>query len=669
MARSLVRVLALSLLLGLPGLARAQTAVASQQGVDAFNQELRDVWTRLRPAALVRLTREAETRLAAVDQVSGNTEVKVDRVRSVQLTLDEPPGFTHIATDRLGLAVPLRGEWAVRVDADVRVKTKVLFARPTFKFPITVIVHGISLRGEALLDDTTDPDRPALRSVAPPTVRFDLDLRSSGLFRSLLFRLLSPIADHLAHKFLDDALRTMAPNLQNLAGLPGPVPGDGAALYTDSGTPTELPTVVLNVDRKVRRDHMPHGSIVEAHMDTPASDTWAQAYGPGGPGNAGQVTDYFGWGDSAIWTGHYLAAEAFRWHETQDPDALDNVRFTVAGIGHLLDVNGGSGLLARCAAPASSVLGRQIIAGNGVFRQATINGETWVGTQGGNGISRDQYSGAFFGLAITHDLVADAQVQAECKARLVQMLDYLVRTGWFVDEDRPAFDGTQSGGSPTFWLGTAYQKLAFLLIGERVAPGRYAAELVRWAPLAEVAWTGNWLEASSLDSYYKFNLMHVGLYNYFRLENDPARWASMLRAFRMTSRFVGKHHNPHFELVRASAEPALQGALFPAIREALRRFLDRTHRYQASPTLDFSRVTYTTVAVPGFDIFGGGGVQTRQETLPSEPLDIVLRGASDFLWQRSPFGAATPGQGDPLAEPPGVDLLLPYWMGRYHGAF
>ena len=43
--------------------------------------------------------------------------------------------------------------------------------------------------------------------------------------------------------------------------------------------------------------------------------------------------------------------------------------------------------------------------------------------------------------------------------------------------------------------------------------------------------------------------------------------------------------------------------------------------------------------------------------------------ATDFAWQRSPFEAATPSAGDPHDETPGLDLVLPYWMGRYHGAF
>ena len=45
-------------------------------------------------------------------------------------------------------------------------------------------------------------------------------------------------------------------------------------------------------------------------------------------------------GDSAIWTGHYLAAEALRYAVTRSPDALDNARRALQGIQSLLDVTG-----------------------------------------------------------------------------------------------------------------------------------------------------------------------------------------------------------------------------------------------------------------------------------------------------------------------------------------
>ena len=66
-----------------------------------------------------------------------------------------------------------------------------------------------------------------------------------------------------------------------------------------------------------------------------------------------QVVSYSRCGDSATWTGHYLAAEAFRYKVTHSPDALANAGRAVAGIKSLLDVTGNN-VLARCLVPTDS---------------------------------------------------------------------------------------------------------------------------------------------------------------------------------------------------------------------------------------------------------------------------------------------------------------------------
>lgn len=49
------------------------------------------------------------------------------------------------------------------------------------------------------------------------------------------------------------------------------------------------------------------------------------------------------------------------------------------------------------------------------------------------------------------------------------------------------------------------------------------------------------------------------------------------------------------------------------------------------------------------------------------PVPIERRPCVDFLWQQNPFHLD--GGGDPQHQQPGVDLLLPYWLGRAYGLF
>jgi len=55
----------------------------------------------------------------------------------------------------------------------------------------------------------------------------------------------------------------------------------------------------------------------------------------------------------------------------------------------------------------------------------------------------------------------------------------------------------------------------------------------------------------------------------------------------------------------------------------------------------------------------------RAETIALATLPVVGRVRTDFLWQRSPYFLQ--GFGSGRIETPGIDFILPYWMGPYHG--
>ena len=111
-----------------------------------------------------------------------------------------------------------------------------------------------------------------------------------------------------------------------------------------------------------------------------------------------RIVSYSRAGDSAIWTGHYLAAESYRYKVTRDAAALSNVKRTLEGIRLLVDVTG-TDLLARAAMPADSPFAEAVAreeAQHGIH-SGKLGGkeDRWVG-----GTSRDQYCGVFFGLSV-----------------------------------------------------------------------------------------------------------------------------------------------------------------------------------------------------------------------------------------------------------------------------
>ena len=81
---------------------------------------------------------------------------------------------------------------------------------------------------------------------------------------------------------------------------------------------------------------MPYGTIMDPVFASPDS---------------GAIISYTRTGDSAIWTGHYLAAEAFRYRVTGSASALANAAAAIAGIRGLIDITG-TDVLARVAVPS-----------------------------------------------------------------------------------------------------------------------------------------------------------------------------------------------------------------------------------------------------------------------------------------------------------------------------
>src|SRR6476660_1066043 len=79
----------------------------------------------------------------------------------------------------------------------------------------------------------------------------------------------------------------------------------------------------LQISRDIQARHLPFGTILNPVYPSPEST---------------QIVSYTRCGDSAIWTGHYLAAESFRYSVTRSADALANARRAFTGIQYLVDV-------------------------------------------------------------------------------------------------------------------------------------------------------------------------------------------------------------------------------------------------------------------------------------------------------------------------------------------
>jgi hypothetical protein len=382
----------------------------------------------------------------------------------------------------------------------------------------------------------------------------------------------------------------------------------------------------LTISGNIQRLHMPYGTVLDPVFAS--SD-------PASPGYS-NIVGYTRAGDSAIWTGHYLAAEAFRYQVTRSPDALANAWQALQGITSLLDITGND-VLARCLVPTNSPYApaiQQEEAGNGIYYNNRGNQSYfWVGKT-----SRDQYSGVMFGLSVAYDMIDEPNVRGLIQQDLTRILNYLLTHNWNVVMP----DGRVS----TTFVFRPDQQLSFLQTGRRINPQRfalvYAIYRAVYAPFVAVP-----VFFDSLDDhnhYFKFNLDYINLYDLIRLEEDASPYKALyLNAYDMLRQRTQQHGNAHFNMI----DRALKGP--DSVRDSETTTLLNLWLWR-------SRRDYWVDLRGKYPACGTDRA--------CSPIPVNERVNTDFLWQRSPFLLFGGGAG--LVETAAIDYILPYWMARYY---
>lgn len=306
----------------------------------------------------------------------------------------------------------------------------------------------------------------------------------------------------------------------------------GVALLVSLGTGRASEFDALAISTNIQQFHLPYGTVLDPVFAS--SDQASPGYS--------EIVGYSRAGDSAIWTGHYLAAEAFRYHVTRSPDAFSAVWRALLGIRLLLDVTG-TDVLARCLVPLDSPYAaaiQQEEGGHGIFYN-TRGDQTyfWIGNT-----SRDQYSGVMFGLSVAYDMVDDPDVRAFIRADVTRILNYLLRHGWSVV--------MPDGSISTTFLHRPDQRLSFLQVGRRINPQRFGWIYTFYRGLYASS-VGLPIPFDNIDDhnhYFKFNLNYINLYNLIRLEDSRSPYSGLyMEAYDRLRRRTERHGNAHFNMV------------------------------------------------------------------------------------------------------------------------
>ena len=359
----------------------------------------------------------------------------------------------------------------------------------------------------------------------------------------------------------------------------------------------------LAISANIQARHMPFGTLLDPIYASPTSN---------------QIAGYTRCGDSALWTGAYLAAESFRYKVTQSADALRNVRSALAGLKGLAGVTGDD-RLARCMVPASSPYAAGIA--NEEASNTVHQNPPWIWV---DNTSRDQVVGAFFGLCAAFDLVDDPAVKSGASDLATRLIGFISSHQWSPNDDITG----------TFEIRP--EELRMLLqVALHVNPSNTVGGPFIVLPVG----TGVGFDVLSNSSYFKFNLDYMSFYHLLMQQDSVDNRG----AYRTLRNYTAPHRNAFFNMIDRSLRGP-DAARDAETRALLDQWLQRAKR-------DFYVDVSSNVAVCGSEA--------------CQPVPVPLRPPATFLWEVDPFQLKGGGSG--IIENAGVDYILPYWMARYYG--
>jgi len=364
--------------------------------------------------------------------------------------------------------------------------------------------------------------------------------------------------------------------------------------------------------------------------------------------------------DVAAWTGCYLASQAFRFKVTHQARALENIRKTLKGLHMLQAVTGKKGLLARNLRKAEGPSAYEENAGEWHQGKGEFSQYRWRGD-----VSVDQYDGVMFGYSICYDLVEEEDVRKRIAEDVTALVDHIIEHGMTI-EDIDGKRTTWGNLSPSTWedlnclLALTFLKIAFSITGQERFHRKYLELIERHnyhkrAVSARKKWWEYILGVNHSDDHLAF----LAYYNLLRLEKDPELLSYYQKSLERTWSSNKDEGNSFFNFVYCAlnmhkrGQPEFGKAMADAI-ETLRLFpLDKR--------------VFEVINSKRKDIKKSFFRDRRGRLQAKSPLPINERPVDTYEWKANPYRLDGHRGAKGEVEYAGVDYLLAYWMGRYHG--
>ena len=401
--------------------------------------------------------------------------------------------------------------------------------------------------------------------------------------------------------------------------------------------------------------------------------------------NDEQPSQYGNGGDSAIFTGFYLAGAVYRFLTTEQTSDLDAEFEAARGLHILTHVSGTPGVIARCAFPAAQAAKWRYPE---AWQERIDNGHVYespadvpdIGNPSAcyppmiyyTRATRDQLTGILYGAGVALAELDPDNYDAETAYAVQKVRDILhdviqavfrrLESTCFLIKDHKGTTGTsaiQVSGLLKVQLLAVYR--AALEQRDGVDGKEYKRIDRLYKRTFAKAFCLNDGNASSLfnrsnllEDYYAYNLRFARSFTIHLLEKVNRRRATVVDYMeKHVWRYVQNHRNTHFIFLYAAASGDMS-RMGDATR-SLRELSLRPLRNWSSPLIGINCYPPRPVLLYG--------------DVSAFVVPVHLRKPTGyFIWQKDPFETSDgPVNTEGLNEGVGLDFILSYWMGRHYG--
>ena len=464
----------------------------------------------------------------------------------------------------------------------------------------------------------------------------------------------------------------------------------------------------------IRKFHLPAGTMADSRFATTSYK---------------KVVSYHGAGDSAIWTGTYLAGEALRLKVTGSPDAQKNVEALVEAIHRLFEVTGHAGFLARYTAPINSsdpAIKKLYTPTDPRHHKVKYKGQDyfWSGNT-----SRDQYQGVMMGYSLAYDALSSAKHKKLIRDDMVALCQELMKqrkkvkvtirfnvlSKWqelplSLDMEHVVLNPTEyKNGGPYIQLGTTakpsdYERSTMQgfreffpdysvvikqipilgpLIGgipiPRSGSAIMLANIMRIGIQVTKGVSGYSTKHAAIKAYYDKNKSKwLGIMKQYIFLNDASQcWKAYYGLNIVFEPVYNLIRLEDDKTIKASMQKdVLEGKLWKIVKDHKNVFFSYIYASQGpqaaagkaaatAASKQLAQFSAPPHAVKTVNNTGKYPANSKCAGQSSVAIDVKDRVADDFIWQREPFKLTKTGDGKSVH--PGADFTLPYWMARHHG--